>query len=409
MKLKCSKCKNDLPADHFWKDKHQKSGYTSRCKLCLREYARTHKEQIRNYPSSVRLQKKRAAKNKIKMAALEVENKQLCEMYLGGLSLGEMERRTERCRTYIRKVLRAAGINIILRPDKLKVDESFFSVPNLLNSYWAGFIAADGHIRKTSANSGWLSIGIKTTDRVLLERFVQDVGWEGEIQDRKRERLGTICEISEIKIGSKQIYHDLMDVFHLSQDKTTRLEPPDLPPECKLAYIIGYIDGDGSIKYYSHHSKAFHFTICGGLSDTILQWMKKTFEQKFQRSIGTIAQRKASRKNGQKQTQYLYQLYSQTALDVLEWLNAVPVGKLERKWSAIEAYKNRPKYNFGKNTCRGKCVYQKKGRDGKPSQRWYFCIGNKHYYGFTTEAEAIKARDEERVRLGCIQYDKEAI
>src|SRR3990167_7821339 len=31
---------------------------------------------------------------------------------------------------------------------RFKCNEDFFGVPNILNSYWAGFIAADGNIRK---------------------------------------------------------------------------------------------------------------------------------------------------------------------------------------------------------------------------------------------------------------------
>ena len=41
-------------------------------------------------------------------------------------------------------------------------NEDFFSVPNLTNSYWAGFIAADGHLTSKGAT---LQINIQARDR----------------------------------------------------------------------------------------------------------------------------------------------------------------------------------------------------------------------------------------------------
>ena len=59
-------------------------------------------------------------------------------------------------------------------------NENFFSEPNDKNSYWAGFIAADGGIEKTSNR---LRIGLSIKDRELLEVFAQQVEFTGPITD----------------------------------------------------------------------------------------------------------------------------------------------------------------------------------------------------------------------------------
>lgn len=64
------------------------------------------------------------------------------------------------------------------RKRKYNVNDDFFESPSLLNSYWAGFIAADGNL---SGNYRKLNIGLAKKDKCILEQFLKDIGAENKI------------------------------------------------------------------------------------------------------------------------------------------------------------------------------------------------------------------------------------
>lgn len=125
-------------------------------------------------------------------------------------------------------------------------NEDFFSVPNLENCYWAGFIAADGCIRERPNRSKILQIGLSSVDRSHLEAFIESVG-KGSIYDytHKATRSGPSYSAVSIQIGSDKLCNDLGSVFNIFPRKTFTLKPPNLEGEMAHAFIAGYIDGDG--------------------------------------------------------------------------------------------------------------------------------------------------------------------
>src|SRR3990167_5826866 len=61
-------------------------------------------------------------------------------------------------------------------------DENFFEIPNILNCYWAGFIAADGCVSK---NNNRITIELDGKDKNHLIQFKNDVKFSGEVRDIK--------------------------------------------------------------------------------------------------------------------------------------------------------------------------------------------------------------------------------
>ena len=59
------------------------------------------------------------------------------------------------------------------------VNDDFFNNPNILNCYWAGFIAADGCIGRR--NNNVLSIGLSSKDKQHLETFKNNINFSGPI------------------------------------------------------------------------------------------------------------------------------------------------------------------------------------------------------------------------------------
>lgn len=129
------------------------------------------------------------------------------------------------------------------------VRDDYFSCPNETNSYWAGFIAADGCIYDRGAGQKQLSIILKSDDKSHLAKIAKEIAPESNIQTYRRAATDKKAETEESRwrVASNQIALDLSERYNIEPRKSTTLKPPvGLSKECNLAYIAGYIDGDGS-------------------------------------------------------------------------------------------------------------------------------------------------------------------
>lgn len=132
------------------------------------------------------------------------------------------------------------------------VNYSFFKDPNVLNAYWAGFIAADGCV----LDNGSVSISLSTKDTNHLMRFMEDCSYTGRLS-YESSRVTNIyghkshCgEKSKLSINgvSNTWIKDLYKNFSITPRKTFTLTPPNITnKEHILSYIVGYLDGDGCL------------------------------------------------------------------------------------------------------------------------------------------------------------------
>jgi hypothetical protein len=113
---------------------------------------------------------------------------------------------------------------------------SFFDEPNMINSYWAGFIAADGYLNDERK---CLRLLVAHKDKAILYRFKRAIGFTGPVCD---DTYG----MSYIQIyAADRLLYDLKKNFNITTKKSLTLKPPVLPKLLSLAFIAGYIDGDG--------------------------------------------------------------------------------------------------------------------------------------------------------------------
>lgn len=153
-----------------------------------------------------------------------------------------------------------------------KKNELFFNSPNLENSYWAGFIAADGCIR-SSINQ--ITIGINKIDQDILYQFKSACQYSGHVfYYDVTQKSGYISHMCRICIGNATKWiQDLRTNFNISVNKTSKLLPPiNLNFENSLAYIIGYIDGDGTISFDRNYLR---LRISG--LPIVINWIKNIF------------------------------------------------------------------------------------------------------------------------------------
>jgi len=150
------------------------------------------------------------------------------------------------------KCSRCAKSAIGKKNKKLEYDSSFFTYPTPLNSYWAGFLAADGWIIDTPRNKQ-VSVQLDSKDKVHLELFASQVGFNGKLYEGMNDRgfsktnprpwtRLTVC-------GAAQWIKDLKENFGIIPAKSLILEPPtNLNHECSIAFVCGLFDGDGYVE-----------------------------------------------------------------------------------------------------------------------------------------------------------------
>jgi hypothetical protein len=120
--------------------------------------------------------------------------------------------------------------------------ETYFEIPTLENSYWAGFLAADGNIAKDLFKIG-LQLSQKDVEhcRKLYETLESD----SKFTEYTRKNGIKMCSFA---VSSRKMVQDLITNFNITPQKTFTLKFPEhLSKENKLAFLVGYIDGDGSI------------------------------------------------------------------------------------------------------------------------------------------------------------------
>jgi hypothetical protein len=158
-------------------------------------------------------------------------------------------------------------------------NRQFFANPNPLNSYWAGFIAADGCVfQHKHCSTKSLRISITQSDAYLLERFAKDVEFTGSVSLDKLKhssingRTLNARPTASISIScTQEWFPDLEKHFNITPRKSLTLKPPNnLDHECSLAYIKGFLDGDGCahIRKSNHLNMVFYGTL------ECLSWIK---------------------------------------------------------------------------------------------------------------------------------------
>lgn len=128
--------------------------------------------------------------------------------------------------------------------------ENYFSILNVENIYYLGFIFADGNIYKPSGNHSFkLTIDISSKDIEILENFHIN----NKINYTNKNSV-YMCIISN------KICEDLINLG-VTPNKTHTCLFPDIPQELISHFIRGYFDGDGCF-HINKYNKLIA-TICG--------------------------------------------------------------------------------------------------------------------------------------------------
>ena len=208
------------------------------------------------------------------------------------------------------------------------IQQDYFHLPTMENSYWAGFIAADGCI---SPKRNSVKVQLHSQDIAHLQWFASCAGYNGLIRRATggAYKPESTCAILNI-CGVPHWVNDLAAAFNVTAHKSLTLEPPvGLNHDNGLAYIIGYIDGDGSIsETRGHYKQAVYFSKAISVRGTIavLIWIKQVFDASFSSSRSDPG---VHVYQGHAQ----YRVAGRRAEQIIAALKQLDTPKLARKWS----------------------------------------------------------------------------
>ena len=197
---------------------------------------------------------------------------------------------------------------------------------SLVSCYWAGFIAADGHLDEKRIS---LNVRLQEKDKHHLEQLKSDLQYTGVI--RYCANSGYPC--SELKICCRSLLEGLKTNFLLHSQKNKYLEPPPLTGELAKAYIAGYLDGDGCFSLRSDGNyRTLKISVVG--TEPLLMWIKSHFDSWTASAEITNKPRIAiPRKLKHTITPiFSYSISGARAIQIWEALRHLDVPYLRRKW-----------------------------------------------------------------------------
>lgn len=221
---------------------------------------------------------------------------------------------------------------------KYSVNDKFFSVPDIINSYYAGFIAADGSIDEKSNR---VAIRISRKDEHLLEQLIIDCNYTGEVNYYLgNDGLGEGYVYADFRHHCQpQWVSDLQNNFNITPRKTFTLEPPEnLNEENTTAFIRGFIDGDGFISYQSKTKDRRHFCWAIGACGTkaMMEYLKFWFDKWVPDKRRKVSAQVGGPYGDSKV--FKYQVSGKRALLILNKLLSVETPYLKRKWDPVISY-----------------------------------------------------------------------
>lgn len=154
-------------------------------------------------------------------------------------------------------------------------NENYFSQVEIVNSYWAGFIAADGCIYKRPKSSSQLQIGLSAKDADHLKNFKIEIGAGTIAESVRRDQSGKGHPVAAYNLYSDKVCDDLAQNFNILPRKSLTLKPPNIHNECARAFIAGYIDGDGC---YARAGNRPQIHIAG--TEMFLEWVAQVYNLK---------------------------------------------------------------------------------------------------------------------------------
>jgi hypothetical protein len=188
----------------------------------------------------------------------------MIDLYNEGKSLSFIANKYNTYGAKIKKILIENGVTIRTRAEQnkitnqergKKVNHTYFNNIDTYQKAWLlGFLAADGSV---ASDRNRIKIGLSSIDREILEKIQKELDSEREIIDYETNQGFKISELS----WSSENHKNQLAKYDIVPNKTYKgMNLPNFENDnLKLAYILGYYDGDGCFK---NDGTTCRFEIC---------------------------------------------------------------------------------------------------------------------------------------------------
>lgn len=241
------------------------------------------------------------------------------------------------------------GIITNYKYTKYTYDENYFNELDLTKIYYGGLFMADGciYIRPKHGEVSFIW-AIARKDIKLLENFKTAINSTHVINlyESRSPTTNNVCYGCSLRIESAKILAEqLKKHFGMIPNKTKRFPPPNLFALIeKLAFIKGYLDGDGCL-IHSNNRVSIQISSC---NKEILLWIKNIFDDM---NINCLSNRGYSNVSARTdENSYYYSVDGLRAAILYEIFMRINTPSLDRKWrneellNTINYWKSRPEW-----------------------------------------------------------------
>lgn len=239
-------------------------------------------------------------------------------------------------------------------------NKDFFADLTPLNCYWAGFMATDGCVvRKVGKKGEGLQISLSVKDIEHIYQFASDANatspvkiFQPKVTKRVQGKDIVGGKAAKIVVYCCQWVDDLERNFNIVPAKTYTLEPPtSLTGDLAIAYIAGFIDGDGSINTDSRFPSQVGVSMSSASKD-VLDWIKSIIDVEcpktdFMNLTGMALSevREDERQEGYA-PHWCYGFHGARARQMALRVFAMNLPVLDRKWCKIKAILDTPLFGL---------------------------------------------------------------
>ena len=200
---------------------------------------------------------------------IEVELK-ICELYKNGAKSKDICKECHCSTNTLSKIIDKYQIPRRQKKQNRNKDLSkFYDLNNPETQYWLGFICADGNINYNLASYVY-KVSLFSKDLEVIEKFTKYFG-KDIVSTHIRKQNG----IYEAYISSKELCEYFINVLNITPNKSLTLNPKI---EYTSNFILGYFDGDGSIRNSNEKQIRYECNITSG-SLTFLEKIKEKLDE----------------------------------------------------------------------------------------------------------------------------------
>lgn len=245
-------------------------------------------------------------------------------------------------KTRIGIIGRAARLNInnTFKNILYTFDENYFDELTLENIYYGGLFCADGCIsyrQNRESNECTFTWQVCEKDLDQLQKFTKKIKSTYPITNSVRPSpIYKDRMFKQYRFSTSRAHRwaeKLKEHFGIIQHKTKRFPPPNLKTNKeKLAYIRGFLDGDGTIAGINPEKGQFSIRLCS-CNKELLSWIKNfidslnfpSFSQRGNSNITTV----------NKENCFYYSFCGLRAVVFYELMMRINTPFFERKWLQV--------------------------------------------------------------------------